>query len=332
MSLFVPYCPRGLEPMEMLRDRQMEAFHGLVEALKRDGIGKAETITAINHVIDPNHPSIDVGIPRLLGEGKIIADLDPCKEALSSDFYDAWDSDFDAVLKNENPHITELERTCLIIWKDLEENLEMAANHSVPESHWALRRWSSNFLLHLGALLNGHSAWKDELDTFTKLLSQVAKPVEKRSPAEIAAINNLDKQLNDLLNSSTTNQGSSAVQLSDAVTLEGEWVHYHLKPTTASSKASGSVSLTIEFSGKSGKERAVFKAPMYLWLTRLVKGKLDPRCFPQELLVGVRDARIRAAAKGQYAFENKDIELVVKTENEKFRLERIEGLVVVKHE
>ena len=58
-------------------------------------------------------------------------------------------------------------------------------------------------------------------------------------------------------------------------------------------------------------ERANFAASMYLWLTRRTAGRLDARCFPQELLSGAMDARIRAASQGKYAFENDDVELIV---------------------
>lgn len=72
---------------------------------------------------------------------------------------------------------------------------------------------------------------------------------------------------------------------------------------------------------------------MYLWLTRRVEGKLDARCFPQELVAGVKDARVRAAAKGKYAFEVNNVELVIidtKT-GEQFKLTRLDGEVDVTH-
>jgi len=72
---------------------------------------------------------------------------------------------------------------------------------------------------------------------------------------------------------------------------------------------------------------------MYLWLTRRIEGKLDARCFPQELLAGVADARVRAAARGKYAFESNDVELVIDTgTGERFRLARFDGDVDVAHE
>jgi hypothetical protein len=130
----------------------------------------------------------------------------------------------------------------------------------------------------------------------------------------------------------TGDQASSSVPLSDSVTLAGQWVREKLRPKTVGSEASGSVSLAIQFEGG---ERAVFAALMYLWLTRRVEGKLDARCFPQELLAGVKDARVRAAGKGKYAFENNDVELAINTNPDSaefLRLTRFDGEVDVSHE
>ena len=324
MNLFASFSPYGLEAVEGLRKQQLDAFTKIRDAIDEDSI---KTRAAIEHVIVHNPPSTDVGVTRLLGENGVIASLDPCWEALPVEFYDLWDSDFDAIPLSEGPCFTEIERNCLSIWKETEESLEFAADHTVSESHWALRRWSSNYLLHLGALLEGRSTWSNELDNFALLLGLMTKSPENRSIDDKRKIRDLDTKLENLLNSSTENLAASTVQLSDAVTLAGQWVRTNLKPQLASSEASGSVSLAIEFPGR---ERAVFAARMYLWLTRRAEGKLDGRCFPQELLAGVADARVRAASKGKYAFDDNDIELVVDTgRDELFRLTRIDGDVDV---
>ena len=325
MSLFASSSPYGLEAVEALRKKQLDAFHGL-----RDVISQGCTPTtsaAFGHLLVTSPPTTDVGATRLLGEHGIIAALDPCREALPSDFYDKWDSDLDAVPMDSNSCITEIERTCLSIWKELEQSLELVADYSMSEAHWALRRWSSNFLLHLAVLLEGRSAWEAELDEFAKLLSLMAQPVERRSMDDKRTIRQLDTRLDALLNSATGEGATTTIPLSDAVTLAGQWVRDKLRPKTVASGASGSVSLAIDFEGV---ERTMFAAPMYLWLTRLAAGKLDARCFPQELLAGVEDARIRAAAKGMYAFQDNDVELVVNTGGgELFTLTRIDGDVDV---
>lgn len=325
MSLFASYCPYGLEAVEALRKRQLEALCGLRDAVEG---GQLKAREAIRHIDETDPPSTDVGVTRLLGENGIIASLDPCREALPDGFYDRWDSDFDAV--PGSPLLTEIERSCLSIWKELEECLGLAAGHSVTEVHWALRRWTSNFLLHLGALLEGRSARGEELDAFANLLGLMAIPPEDRSLEDKRTIRQLDARLENLLNSVAGGQSTGTIQLSEAVALTGEWVREQSKPRTVGSETSGSVSLAVEFPGG---ERAVFGAPMYLWLRLMATGRLDARCFPQELLTGLQDARVRAAARGKYAFENNDVELVVDTgAGALFRLTRLDGDVDVAHE
>lgn len=327
MSLFASFCPHGLEAFSDLRERQLEAFRGLHESLSESS---NQMCKAIGHVLESPPPSSDVGVTRLLGEDGVIASLDPCREALPTEFYDQWDADFDAVPTSGRPCFSDIERICLSVWKEMEEGLELANEYSVSEGFWALRRWSSNFLLHFGALLEGKSAWADGLDKFTKLLELMTKSPSERTIEDKRIIKDLDTSLKNLLNVSNINQPSGSIRLSDAVTLVGQWVQEKLKPKTSYSEGSGSISLVIKFEGG---EQAVFAAPMYLWLNHRLEGKLDARCFPQELLEGVEDARVRAASKGKYAFENDDVELLINAYDDgQFRLTRFEGDVEVTHD
>jgi len=328
MSLFSPNSPRGLDSVEDLRKKQVVSFNGLRNVLCNC---KPLTLTAIKHVVDNPAPSIDVGVTRLLGENKTLASLDPWREDLPGDFYERWDSDYDIVPVNSPPYITDIERSCISVWKELEENLEQSVDCQVSEAYWALRRWSSNFLLHLGGLKEGYSAWSKELDDFTSLLELMDKPT--RTVEDRRKIREVEGNLENLLNTSTTTTGTKTVKLSENVTLSGQWVVEKLKPVAASTEASGSVSLAIKFKGgRRGGERAVLAAPMYLWLRRRGEGHLDERCFPQELLIGISDARVRAASKGEYAVANNDVELVIKTGNdESFKLTRFDGEVDVTH-
>jgi hypothetical protein len=165
-----------------------------------------------------------------------------------------------------------------------------------------------------------------ELDEFAKLLNLVAKPMGQRSMEEKRAIRQLDTRLDTLLNAVTGNRQYYHPALRSRYAA-GQWVRDKLRPKTVASGASGSVSLAIDFEGV---ERTMFAAPIYLWLNRLATGKLDTRCFPQELLAGVEDARVRAAAKGKYAFQDNDVELVINTGgSETFRLARFDGGVDV---
>lgn len=328
MCLFSSYSPHGLEAVADLQKQQLKALRWLFNVMDN---GNVESCAAVDQVvIKVAPPSTDVGITRLLSANGTIASLDPCREALPSEFYERWDADFGAVLKGAGTLFTAIERACVSIWSELEECLELSAGHSVPEAHWAVRRWSSNFLLHFGALLEGRSAWSKELDEFAELLILVASPTHGRSMEHRRRIRQLDEGIERLLNVVPGVQGASTVQLSEAVTLAGQWVRDNLKPETVASEVSGSVSLAIEFGAG---ERAVFAAPMYLWLTRHAKGQLEVRCVPRELLSGVTDARVRAAARGNYAFQDNGVELIVDTgEGEVFKLARFDGEVDVSRE
>jgi hypothetical protein len=327
MCFLASHSPHGLEPVAVLQKRQLTGLRWLYGAMDA---GKAESRAAMMRVVKPQPPSTDVGVTRLLGASGIMASLDPCREALPADFYGRWDAEFDAMHDEGGSLFTLIEQACVTVWKELEECLEMASEYSVPEAHWALRRWSSNFLLHFGSLIEGRSAWSKELDAFAELLALVATSPENRTLEQKRSIRQLDAQVESLLNTIAGRQAESTVQLSEAVTLSGQWVRDKLKPRTVASEESGSVSLAVEFEGG---ERAVFGASMYLWLTRRADGKLDTRCFPQELLSGATDARVRAASKGKYAFESDDVELVVDTgKGEVFRLARFDGEVDVSHD
>ena len=324
MSLFASFSPHGLEDEVALRQRQLSALSLMFKYF--DEVGDT-CKAAVEHVGAGRSPSTDVGVTRLLGANGIIASLDPCREALLADFYARWDADFSAAHEAGGPLFTEIERQCVSIWKEIEDCLESVAVHSVPEAHWSVQRWSSNFLLHFSALLEGLSAWSDELDEFAQLLSLVAISPEIRTIEDKRAIRKLNRRIENLLNAVAGNQDDSTVQLSNTVALSGQWVRDNLKPRTVASEESGSVSLAVEFVGG---ERVVFAAPMYLWLTRRAEGKLDDRCFPQELMSGAMDARIRAASRGKYAFQNNDVTLVI-NENQRgaFELTRFDGAVDV---
>lgn len=324
MCLFASFAPHGLEDVQALRDKQIDALRSASGFLDE---ADESSKRALSHVIEKRSPSTDVGVTRFLGSSGVLASLDPCREALSGEFYQRWDADFRAAVEAGGEAVTKLETECIGVWKVIEECLESASDHSVSEAHWALQRWASNFLLHFGALLEGRSAWADELDEFAKLLGLVAVPAEDRSIEDKRKLRQLDGRVEELLSAVAAEGAGSTVLLSDAVTLSGQWVRENLKPSTIASDESGSVSLSVGFDGG---EKAVFAAPIYLWLTRRADGKLDHRCFPQELMSGASDARVRAASKGKYAFQDNDVTLEITAGNRGvFRLDRFDGEVDV---
>lgn len=332
MSLFTPYSPYGLEANEGLREKQKEALKKILNTLEDCN---TEIRAVISHVINNASPCTDVGVSRCLGENGAIVLLDPCNDSLPYSFYNRWDLYLDFPDGKDNPCISALERKCLSIWKNLDENLESIVDYSVPDAHVAVKRWSSNFLLHLGALYEGKTAWAKELDEFVCLTELMSKPQPTLTIENKKQIIALNSKIETLLNSSTVRTSVNSVNLSEKVTLRGKWVQDHLKPKIVGSAELGNVSLAITFRDSNDRvsEQAVFAALMYLWLSRRATGHLDHRCFPQELLTGVEDARIRAASKGEYAIQDNDVELIIEVNNnEKTILTRLDGEVDVSHE
>jgi len=324
MSLLASSSPYGFESTLPLQKKQQEKLRKLFDTLDE---GKSKSRDALKNIFDSTPPSTDVGVTRLLGASGIIASLDPCREALPTDFYGRWETDFQ--VEPIEGLITSIELACIEIWKELEDGLELASELMAPEIYWALKRWSSNFLLRFGTLVEGRSAWSNELDTFAKLLTLMATAQESRTLEQKRNIRQLDLQIESLLNMTLKEYREDAVQLSETVILSGKWVHEKLKAKVKANEESGSVSLTVAFNGG---EQAVLGSLMYLWLTRRLDGNMDARCFPQELLSGAKDARVRAASKGKYAFESNDVELVITGNDECFKLLRFDGEVDVSNE
>lgn len=324
MSLLASSGPRGLDPPGPLQVRQRDALRWLSRFVGADDPAGA----ALRHVVRSEAPSTDVGANRLLGRHGVMAQLDACREALPLEFYDRWDADVMTSM-HENPLVSQIEHSCVGIWQGLEEAIESAASHEAADAHWALGRWSSNYLVHLGASIEGLTSFSAELDEFAELLALVRVPAESRSIGDKRRIRSLDTRLESLFFSvnGDTSTGPQSVRLSEAVLLEGQWVADELRPRIGAANDSGSASLMIRFQGN---ETATLTAPMFVWLTRRAAGRLDGRCFPPDLLAGASDARVRAAAKSKYAFQPNDVELVVTTEHgTRYHLTRIDSEVDV---
>lgn len=326
MSLFASAGPVGLEESSALRRRQINALSDLSKSLP----DKSDSAKAMSFVVNPRRrrPTTDVGIARLLGPKGYVVSLDPCLAALPTSFYEKWDVDSSDVPSDGAGGLSELEQKCISVWRDLENCLESASDCTV--AHWALRRWSSNFLLHFGCLYEGKTAWAKQLDACKKLLDCLAR--ERKSLEDSRHIRKINKRIAILLTELSKKDSSNTVSLSDSVLLSGDWVEDHVRPKVVPSGESGSLSLLVRFSQKAGNdEHAVLPTRMYLWLELRASGNLDPRCFPSELLQGALDARVRAVSHGGYAFAEDDIELTVQGSSPRvFQLTRYDGLVDVK--
>lgn len=326
MSVFSSFSRYGLESDTLHRKRQLEGL-SLLKTLVEDGSNIA---ACLDNVLSGQPPSTDVGVDRLIGLKGIFPEIDPWRECLPADFLDEWDGDLSTISQCFHPLFTEIERRSARVWATLEELIESTASHEAFLCHWALKRWSSNFLIHFGSLLEGRSSWAKELDDFISILETLVKDPAQRSANEKRHLRELDRQLEKLLAARVHDQAEEdTVPLSDSVTLSGRWVADKLRPTIDASKRMSSLSIMVKFqAGEVGS----LSARAFLWLSRHLQGKLDARCFPEELLTGVIDARIRAAAKGSaaYAFANDDVRLIVQTDGqEAFVLSRYDGDVDV---
>jgi hypothetical protein len=327
MTLFASYCPFGLESWDDLRGEQVSALRSVRAVVS--GAPRAD-LDALDRVLEGKAPSTDVGVVRILGENGVLSMLDPCRDALPMLFYENWDTDFDATDSPAATMFTGIERRCIAIWKAIEQEIEAATTHLAVEAGWALRRWSSNFLLHMGALAEVRYSWKEEIDKFCGILALLSRPADERTFEEKRALRDLDMWLAQLVASAEDGLSGKSVRLTESTVLTGDWVRENLKARAVGTDQEGGLSVRLQLSEG---ESADFGALTYLWLARKSERNLDSRCFPQELFAGIEDARTRSAAKGGYATSDEYVELEIKSfEGRIFRVLRLEGSVDVKAE
>jgi hypothetical protein len=267
-----------------------------------------------------------------------MAALSPWNEPLRQAFAETWDGDY---LQGEAVHlqgaIGDIEKACIRVWKDLEECITTMTDHNCIEANWSLRRWSSSFFIHIGAVVEGASAWQLELEEFITSFEVVKRLPSTRTFDDKMRLRECEKQIALALASPRGKDGGDVtVRLADTVLLGGEWVSRFFKPHVVADESSGSLAIAVSFGEKSQAERAVLTAELLVWLSLRTSRGLDPRCIPQSLLVGLLGARERAASRGDYAYEPNDVELMVDeysedllTARSKYRLLRIDGEVKV---
>lgn len=329
VGVFSSFSPYGLEGEKRLQKQQQEALKRLNELAKENGL---EENKYLDHVVNGSPPTIDVGVKRLTGPQGLLAEIDPWRECLAQEFFDKWDGDFSVMSQYEHPFFTELEKRCIITWSQLEELIESIPSHEASRCYWALRRWSSTFLMHFGGLIEGLTSWNKELDEYIMVLETIVKDMNQRTTEEKLRIRDLNNELGKLLSTGENEQlGQDTIPLSETVTLSGYWVAENLRPQIDDSKKLGkNLSIPVKFQGG---ETATLGARAFIWLKKHSSDKLNTMCFPMELLTGIVDARIRASAKGKnaYAFADTDVILNIDTgEGEIFKLTRIFGDVDVK--
>ena len=335
MVLFASHNPLGLEVNAKLRKEQVNAFKEFARRIKESSIKVEEHVKAtLDNIIKGRYPSTDLGVTRLLGEEGIFSQLNPMRETLPQAFMDLWDGDYYTIKDNMNPLITDIEKICLDIWQLIEQYLEHIPGHVVLGIHWHLRRWRSNFLMSIGFLSEGLTAWSYELDEYIELLEILSLSKYKEPSLDdkrkVKELNEKLESMIDIISLEESKKGK--VYLTDFVSLDGDWVK-GLKPKIQDTVDNLSLVISFRINREGNKnESARVSAPLYLWLSRYLKKKLDPRCIPVELIQGIIDAMVRAASKGDYAYVD-DIEMIINAGTDGYyHLDRDDGEVYVEHE
>lgn len=324
MALFSSSFPRGLEVSRALQDYQLVSLRELRDKqLLEDNIREV-----LNTVLDTTPPSTDVGIARLLGVEGVFSQLDALHGPLPDSFFDMWDGSYEKIKAQESPFISEIERQCLDVWCALEMAAENMPSHVAPDAYWAIRRWSTQFTLHLGSLIENKAYASEQIDEFAELLELLWRDKSLRTPEDLFRLQKLEDVVERLMNrDGDRGNDGSAVAIAENVQIKGRWVENQMRPRINASPTSGSLTIAVRF-GKSS-DYTTLTAPVYLWLRQRAGGTIDPRCIPDDLLNAAMDAKGRAAARSDYAFSPDDISLIVQGERESFTLTRFDGRVVV---
>ncbi len=322
MCLYSTSYPRGLDVRALIRGRQEEALRELAGQLPPEtSEGARRALTA---AVSDAPPSTDVGVTRLLASTGIFARLDACCGPLPTEFCDDWDGNFRRIIGETGPLVSELDRACARVWEELEEVAQNFPTYAAEKIHWSLRRWSSQYTLHLGCLSRGRALAGEDIDKFSELLELLWKESSKRTTEEKRRYAELEGDIAQLLNRDMKEGPDAKVRLSENVSLHGKWVDQNLSPEVMASSAAGSLTVAVRFGD--GGAHATIAAPMYLWLRQRARGTMDPRCIPSDdFLAEAMDAKSRAAARGMYAFEPKNVTLKVTTRKRAFEITRFDG-------
>ena len=326
MNLFSSYSGYGLEVSPDLNEEQKKEFKLLRDLAKQEK--KTHLRDRLNNVLSSTPPSTDVGLGRLIGHPEgVIPKIDAWNESLNGEFQGKWNQELTEIEKIDNPLFTNIEKKCVQTWKGLEDLIEDSSTDNAPELYWALKRWYSNFLLHFGETAEGLTRWALELDEYIELLEVLKIPQNKRSSDQGVIIQKTQDRLKELLSiSEYEDQTENTIPLSSSVKLSGDWVSFALSPKLEDTDESESgLFISIKFQDS---EQAKFNAQTFIWLSEHSKRKLDTRCLPRELLLGISDARIRSASTSNhsYSFQTDQIKLIVNdVEGNKRKLNRYQN-------
>jgi hypothetical protein len=309
MNIFSSFTPYGLEYPERLRKIQCEMLKEIKNVLE----DSTDYWQHLNYVtVQDAAPSTDVGIARILGPDGVMKELDACNDGLNQDFLDYWDSENldEDYLKKDIKHFTEIERGCLKTWIEIEKIIESSTTLDSPRCYQTLRKWSSNFLLHYGMLLEGKTSWADELEGFMKVLGTIGTKKEEWTQDQKKLIRDTNKDLVSLLAINAGGIQSDSIELSENVQLKGDYIN-KLKPQIDDEVVSKGPYINIKFLNT----KSTLSTRAFIMQKRHKVLNLDPACFPKEVFIGMIDARILAASSNNtdaYALQENGVELLIK--------------------
>ena len=324
MLCFAASSPYGLEKNSVLYEKQKEALK-LIPLASSD-----VDEDVLKYVTSAPHPSISLGLKRFTDKNGILSEIAPNNEGLPREFTSMWDSEeydpekIEAIIEDL---FTEIERDCIEYWKVLSERISNNNSDDPAEQYWALRRWSSNFLLSLGALYEGRTRWQEKLDEYLRVLTIVLKEKSERNSEERGVVIQSEEYLNDLLKAITNN--AAVVELSDNVRISGEWIKNAIKIKIQGPK-SENLSIALVFGSKNTSssrgnrvdyEAGMLDAMTYIWSKAHTEESLNKNCIPMDTLISIMDRRIIAVNKPQnhYATEE-DVIITIETyTNQEFR-------------
>ena len=302
MLCFAASSPYGLEKNPALYEKQKEAlrqiFKNAPSPVPQGNKRKLQYVTSSGK----SHPSLSLGLHRFTDKDGILSEIAPHNEGLPPEFTSMWDSEEYTPKKIEERMgelFTDIERDCIEYWNLLLEHIANNNSNDPAKQYWALRRWSSNFLLNLGALYEGRTRWQEKLDEYLKVLAIALKEESELSPKENVKVIQVEKYLNDLLKEITNN--TTMVELSDNVKISGSWVENAIKIKINVSK-SKNLSIPLGFGSKNSNDNEIgeagtLDARTYIWASAYFEDKLNKNCIPMDTLISIMDRRIMAVNK-----------------------------------
>ncbi|MES2304971.1 MAG: hypothetical protein V4558_05665 [Gemmatimonadota bacterium] len=230
-------------------------------------------------------PSVDVGVPRLIGPNGWLRRLDPFKGPIHNDL-DGWEVIFAGL---DDPSwapalVGDLERRLLAAWEKIEQYL--AAQRADLAMSTLVHRWRSAFSIRYGAFALGRHWFSAELGDFRHA-------VGLGEPLSDAERDSLAMELQAILQ-----EGAKGIRLTLAAELGGDWANSRLAPEIRDDNEAGLPRLHVVFGGSAP---LTVSTESFCWLQYRRKTGLMLWTMPQQIAEAGRLALQRAASQGGYS-------------------------------